>query len=221
MSGAPRAHAYAPRKTPITGLADSQGHLCVALGEPHCQMCVALGEPHCEHKQRVSLASQHTHEHCSLCKLPYGKYVMCGDAKGVAWTGATPSFSFPAHLEHACDGHSAGVKNGASAPQQRGQVKACAWPRHRAGLKPPSTCNAGNTTARMGGLRTAFASAEPTGVEAILRVRSMRNHSAVADAPPRARATAAEMELHHERSRTGWVLTSSMPTLGASAGGAH
>ena len=34
----------------------------------------------------------------------------------------------------------------------------------------------------MGGLRTAFASAEPTGVEAILRVRSMRNHSAVADA---------------------------------------
>ena len=72
-----------------------------------------------------------------------------------------------------------------------------------------------------GGLRTVFASAEPTGVEAILRVRSMRNHSAVADAPPRARATAAEMELHHERSRTGWVLTSSMTTLGASAGGAH
>ena len=232
MNDAPRAHAYAPRKTPITGLADTQGHLCVALGEPHCQMCVALGEPHCqmcvaleephcEHKQRVSLASQHTHEHCSLCKLPYGKYVTCGDAKGVAWTGATPSFSFPAHLEHACDGHSAGVKNGASAPQQRGQVKACAWPRHRAGLKPLSTCNDGNTTARMGGLRTAFASAEPTGVEAILRVRSMRNHSAVADAPPRARATAAEMELHHERSCTGWVLGSSMPTLGASAGGAH
>ena len=48
----------------------------MALGEPHCQMCVALGEPHCEHKQRVSLASQHTHEHCCLCKLPYGKYVI-------------------------------------------------------------------------------------------------------------------------------------------------
>ena len=36
-----------------------------------------------------------------------------------------------------------------------------------------------------------------------------------------ARATAAEMDLHHEQSRTGWVLTSSMPTLRASAGGAH
>jgi hypothetical protein len=38
---------------------------------------------------------------------------------------------------------------------------------------------------------------------------------------PRARATAAEMEVHHARSCTGWVLGSSMPTAGASAGGAR
>ena len=32
--------------------------------------------PHCEHKQRMSLGSQHPHEHANLCKLPYGKYVI-------------------------------------------------------------------------------------------------------------------------------------------------